>query len=111
MSKPEYTDEDMANVGHALMESLPDGYVYNNCPSEIVADLQNEIADLRADAAAMAARIQAGDRTRDDVIEECAIAAQQADRIDAEWVRGSLWDAITKRCADTVRRLKTKPLS
>lgn len=49
MSKPEYTDEDMANVGRALMEALPDGYVYNNCPSEIVADLQNKIADLEVD--------------------------------------------------------------
>lgn len=107
----DYTDEDMANVGRALMERLPAGYSYMNCPSEIVTDLQNEIADLKADADAMSARIQTGDRARDDVIEECAMAARQADRIDAEWVRDSLWDAITKRCADTVRRLKTKPLS
>jgi len=33
---------DMANVGRALMEALPDGYHYMNCPSEIVTDLQNE---------------------------------------------------------------------
>jgi len=37
---------DMANVGRALMEALPEGYSYMNCPSEIVSDLQNEIADL-----------------------------------------------------------------
>ncbi len=33
---------DMANVGRALMEALPKGYSYMNCPSEIVSDLQNE---------------------------------------------------------------------
>ena len=33
---------DMANVGRALMEALPEGYHYLNCPSEIVSDLQNE---------------------------------------------------------------------
>jgi len=33
---------DMANVGRALMEALPKGYSYNDCPSEIVADLINE---------------------------------------------------------------------
>ncbi|HEX8555246.1 MAG TPA: hypothetical protein VF695_11110 [Sphingomonas sp.] len=33
---------DMANVGRALMGALPVGYSYNDCPSEIVADLQNE---------------------------------------------------------------------
>jgi hypothetical protein len=49
MTKPEYTDEDMANVGRALMDRLPDGYSYMNCPSEIVTDLQNEITDLRTE--------------------------------------------------------------
>lgn len=43
--RPEYTDEDMANVGRALMEALPDGYSYMNCPSEIVADLMNQRDD------------------------------------------------------------------
>jgi len=38
--------DDMANVGRALMEALPDGYHYNDCPSEIVSDLQNQIAEL-----------------------------------------------------------------
>ena len=33
---------DMANVGRALLKALPEGYHYNNCPSEIVSDLQNE---------------------------------------------------------------------
>lgn len=37
---------DMANVGRALMEALPEGYSYMDCPSEIVSDLQSEIADL-----------------------------------------------------------------
>lgn len=39
---------DMANVGHALMQALPKGYVYSNSPAEIVTDLQNQIADLEA---------------------------------------------------------------
>lgn len=33
---------DMANVGRALMEALPAGYSYCDCPSEIVSDLMNE---------------------------------------------------------------------
>ncbi|MBB3876134.1 hypothetical protein GGR47_002380 [Sphingomonas aquatilis] len=38
---------DMANVGRALMEALPEGYHYMNYPSEIVSDLQNQISDLQ----------------------------------------------------------------
>lgn len=38
---------DMANVGRALMDALPEGYHYNDCPSEIVSDLQNQIADMQ----------------------------------------------------------------
>lgn len=34
---------DMANVGRALMDALPEGYHYCDCPSEVVADLQNQI--------------------------------------------------------------------
>lgn len=45
---PEAEIDDMANVGRALMEVLPEGYYYNDCPSEIVCDLLNDIADLRA---------------------------------------------------------------
>jgi hypothetical protein len=42
---------DMANVGRALMEVLPKGYNYMNCPSEIVTDLMNERDEaLAADA-------------------------------------------------------------
>ncbi len=40
-------DGDMASIGRALMNALPKGYSYNNCPSEIVADLQNERDDAR----------------------------------------------------------------
>jgi hypothetical protein len=39
---------DMANVGRALMAALPEGYAYNDCPSEIVSDLQNERDDALA---------------------------------------------------------------
>ncbi|AOW22206.1 hypothetical protein AVM11_08950 [Sphingomonas melonis TY] len=38
---------DMANVGRALMEALPEGYHYMNCPSEIVSDLQNQLSDIK----------------------------------------------------------------
>jgi len=51
MTKPEYTDEDMANVGRALMDRLPDGYSYMDCPTEIVTDLQNEVSDLKEELA------------------------------------------------------------
>lgn len=78
---------------------------------EDVQALVDELRELRADHAAMAERIQTGDRARDAVIEECAIAARQADRIGYEWVMNSLWDTITLRAANTVRALKTKPLS
>jgi hypothetical protein len=33
---------DMANVGRAFLEQMPEGYSYMNCPSEIITDLQNE---------------------------------------------------------------------
>lgn len=47
-SEREYI-EDMANVGEALIEALPEGYSYSDCPSEIVADLMKERDDsLRA---------------------------------------------------------------
>ncbi len=44
----QHTVADMANIGYALIEALPKGYAYNDSPAEIVADLQNEIADLEA---------------------------------------------------------------
>lgn len=44
----QHTVADMANIGYALMQALPAGYAYNDSPAEIVADLQNEIADLKA---------------------------------------------------------------
>lgn len=50
---------DMANVGRSLMEALPKGYCYMDCPSEIVSDLQNQLDEALAavttpDAAASA---------------------------------------------------------
>lgn len=68
-----------------------------------LADIQRlgeELADTKADADAMAARIQAGDRSRDDVIEECA---KVADRYP-----GVYGNSPT---AAEIRKLKTKPLS
>lgn len=42
------TDEDAANIGRALMERLPPGYSWSDCPTEIVTDLSNQVDDLRA---------------------------------------------------------------
>lgn len=47
LTEDEMTDEDAANIGRALMERLPKGYSWSNCPTEIVTDLQNEIHDLK----------------------------------------------------------------
>lgn len=56
-SKPadsEYTDEDMAAVGRALMSAIaqyaPKGWSPADCPSELVSDLHNECEELRSDA-------------------------------------------------------------
>ena len=50
----EYTDEDMAAVGRALMSAItqyaPKGWSPADCPSEIVGDLHNECEELRSDA-------------------------------------------------------------
>lgn len=47
---------------------------------------------------------------RNDLIERCAIAAEQQDRSGREWVRDSLWAQILKRAGDNVRLLKRTPL-
>lgn len=47
----QYAIADMANIGHALMQALPEGYSYSDSPTEIVSDLQNKIADMEAAAA------------------------------------------------------------
>lgn len=44
---------------------------------------------------------------RNAVIEECAQAARLADRVGREWVQDSLWDKITERAAEAVRKLKS----
>lgn len=41
-----------------------------------------------------------------EVIEECAIAAEQQDRAGREWVRESLWHNILRRAGANVRALK-----
>lgn len=47
----EYTDEDMANVGRALMKAIAahadEGWHSMNCPAEIVGDLRNERDELK----------------------------------------------------------------
>lgn len=48
---------------------------------------------------------------RNELIEQCAVAAEQQDRIGREWVRDSLWAAILQRAGDNVRLLKTRPIT
>ena len=38
---------DMARVGVNLMERLPEGYDYSDCPTEIVTDLQNKLDEAK----------------------------------------------------------------
>lgn len=44
--------------------------------------------------------------SRDELIEQCAVAAEAQDRVGREWVRDSLWFNILKRAGDNVRALK-----
>ncbi len=41
-----------------------------------------------------------------EVIERCAVAAEQQDKAGREWVRDSLWENILKRAGAEVRKLK-----
>lgn len=45
---------------------------------------------------------------RDQLIEECAQAAEAQDRGGYEWVRDSLWAKILQRAGANVRALKTR---
>lgn len=47
---------------------------------------------------------------RNSIIEACAVAAEAQDRVDREWVRDSLWDAVLRRAGANVRALKTEPV-
>lgn len=49
------------------------------------------------------------DDERNALIEECAVAAEQQDRIGYEWVGNSLWANILRRAGANVRKLKTTP--
>lgn len=44
---------------------------------------------------------------RNELIEECAVAAEQRDRIGIEWVADSLWANILRRAGASVRKLKS----
>ena len=50
----EFTDEDMANLGRALMKAIethvPGGWHPAECQSEIVGDLVGELGELRLDS-------------------------------------------------------------
>lgn len=66
---------DMANIGYALMQALPKGYAYNDSPVEIVADLQNEIADLKATPVQQEAAGDALKAARDEGFDAGTVAA------------------------------------
>lgn len=44
---------------------------------------------------------------RQELIEQCAVAAEAQDRIGREWVDNSLWANICKRAGANVRKLKS----
>lgn len=47
---------------------------------------------------------------RNDIIEQCAVAAEAQDRVGYEWVGSSLWANILRRAGANVRKLKVKQL-
>lgn len=77
-----------------------------------------ELSDMKTDADAMAPRIQAGDRSRDQVIEECAQTVESSNEL--WWKNTRVADnggkpeqlgALPNYIASRIRALKTKPLS
>lgn len=48
---------------------------------------------------------------RNDLIEQCAVAAEEKDKIGREWVADSLWATILRRAGNNVRLLKTRPVT
>lgn len=57
--------EDMANIGRALMERLPKDYHWNDCPTEIVTDLLNQIHDLKQPSVVETSAVRAGVSVKD----------------------------------------------
>lgn len=50
--------------------------------------------------------IALAEKAANDIIEICAVAAEQQDRVGREWVRDSLWHRILERAGANVRSLK-----
>lgn len=103
---------DMANVGRALMEALPKGYSYMNCPSEIVSDLQNERDEALA-ASPNAASAAWDHRYRPLVSGEIIAATDECRRDDGSWATGICVGQTAPDPAYTshriYRRLKVDP--
>ena len=63
MEVTEFTDEDAADVGRALIKAIEahayPGWGPAECPSEIVGDLRNECDELRAEVAKLKAVVKA----------------------------------------------------
>ena|SRR5882724_9543284 len=64
----------------------------------------DEIEQLKADAAAMAECVQAGDRSRDEVIEECAAWHDKEAKLKTG---DSFYEAVHAVSAHELRKLKT----
>jgi hypothetical protein len=50
--------------------------------------------------------IKLAEEAADQIIEACAVAAEQQDRTGREWVKDSLWHNILNRAGASVRALK-----
>lgn len=93
--------EDMANVGRALMTAIkayaPEGWHPNDCPSEIVGDLTVEVMELTAQLA----EAQRDSERLDWMIEQCAYVVSDPDCCDGYWLNyvrpdGTVWTQATE---------------
>lgn len=90
---------DMANVGRALMDALPKGYSYMNCPSEIVSDLRNERDEALAAVPAHAPSAGEGEKLREALTEarELILCIKQRSYDNCWWVKAD--DPETAVCS------------
>lgn len=93
----------MSNEYHSVPTDWQ--WIAESDPKEIAAFIDQ----LQADADAAAIRIQHGDRSRDEVLEEAALVC---DRITGQFAVEA-WEprGIMSDAAKEIRRLKTKPLN
>lgn len=54
MKQTNLTDEDAAAIGRALMEKLPESFMWDECPTEYVTVLRNHLFDASRELSAAA---------------------------------------------------------